>query len=295
MIEVSLQVRPAVPQDQHQIANLMFFESHVHRHLDWHAPLEWLGSPNYWVVEDNGRIAAVLACPQAPAGVAWVRLFAHSRQLSLDNAWNVLWATAQKNIGRQGGATVALIAMQQWLSDLLIRNNFTHYQDIIMLEWKDKVVPQTVPVDRINVRTMQVEDLPAVAKLDANAFMPLWQNPLEALEKALPQATAATVAEEVQGLVGYQISTANPFGAHLARLAVRSDAQQRGLGTLLITDLIQRLKKKGVARLTVNTQSDNLASLALYRKIGFVQTGESFPVYSFSIPPSVVAATPGLP
>jgi hypothetical protein len=45
MIEVSLQVRPAVPQDQHQIANLMFFESHVQRHLDWRAPLEWLGSP----------------------------------------------------------------------------------------------------------------------------------------------------------------------------------------------------------------------------------------------------------
>ena len=33
MIEVSLQVRPAVPQDQHQIANLMFFESHADRRL----------------------------------------------------------------------------------------------------------------------------------------------------------------------------------------------------------------------------------------------------------------------
>ena len=69
MIEVSLRVRPAVPQDQHQIANLMFFETHVHRHLDWRAPLEWLGSPFYWVVEDNGRVLAVLACPQDPDGV----------------------------------------------------------------------------------------------------------------------------------------------------------------------------------------------------------------------------------
>jgi len=66
MIAVSLQVRPAVPQDQHQIANLMFFESHVHRHLDWRAPLEWLGFPCYWVVEDAGRVLGVLACPQDP-------------------------------------------------------------------------------------------------------------------------------------------------------------------------------------------------------------------------------------
>lgn len=286
MIEVSLQVRPAVPQDQHQIANLMFFESHVHRHLDWHAPLEWLGSPFYWVVEENGRIVAVLACPEDPPGVAWVRLFAHSRQLPLDDAWTVLWRTAQKSIGRQGGATLALIAMQQWLTDLLQRNDFTHHQDIIMLEWKDNEIPEILPFDGVKVRRMQAEDLLAVAELDASAFMPLWQNPLPALEKALPQATSATVAEDARGLVGYQISTVNPFGAHLARLAVRPDAQQRGLGSLIVTDLIQRLNRKRVARLTVNTQSDNLASLALYKKMGFVLTGENFPVYTFSVPQS---------
>ena len=286
MIEVSLQVRPAIPQDQHQIANLMFFESHVHRHLDWRAPLEWLGSPNYWVVEDNGRIMAALACPQDTAGVAWVRLFAHARQLPLDDAWTFLWRTAQKNIEKQGGATVALIAMQQWLSDLLIRNDFVHNLNIIMLEWKGINAPQPLPVDGVKVRAMQADDLEVVAELDAFAFSPLWQNPLDALEKALPQATAATVAEDARGLVGYQISTANPFGAHLARLAVRPDAQRRGLGSLIVADLIQRLKNKGVARLTVNTQSDNHASLALYRKMGFVLTGEKFPVYSFSVPPS---------
>jgi ribosomal-protein-alanine N-acetyltransferase len=286
MIEVSLQVRPAVPQDQHQIANLMFFESHVHRHLDWHAPLEWLGSPFYWVVEDNGRIVAVLACPQDPAGVAWVRLFAHARQLPLDDAWTVLWSIAQKNIERQGGATVALISMQQWLSDLLIRNNFVHNLDIIMLEWRGSAAPEKSPVDGVKVRPMRADDLPAVAELDAVAFKPLWQNPLGALEKALPQATAATVAEDARGLVGYQLSTANPFGAHLARLAVRPDAQGRGLGTLIVTDLIRRLKDKGVARLTVNTQSDNDSSLSLYKKLGFVLTGEKFPVYRFFVPPS---------
>ena len=285
MIEVSLQVRPAVPQDQHQIANLMFFESHVHRHLDWRAPLEWLGFPYYWVVEDDGNVLAALACPQEPAEVAWVRLFAHARQLPLDDAWTVLWKAAQKDIGQQGGATVALISMHQWLSNLLIRNDFTHNQDIIMLEWKGTDVPGPVPVDGVTVREMHTDDLPAVAVLDASAFMPLWQNPLDALEKALPQATSATVVEDAQGLIGYQISTANPFGAHLARLAVRPDAQRKGLGSLIVTDLIRRLMDKGIARLTVNTQSDNLASLALYKKRGFVLTGEKFPVYCFSVPP----------
>jgi [ribosomal protein S18]-alanine N-acetyltransferase len=286
MIEVSLQVRPAVPQDQHQIANLMFFESHVHRHLDWRPPLEWLGSPFYWVVEEDGRVAAVLACPQDPPGIAWVRLFAHARQLSLEDAWKALWKAAKGEIEKRGGATVALIAMHQWLSNLLSKNDFTNTKNIVMLEWRGKDIPEPSFPAGITIRAMQPADLPEVAELDAEAFSPLWQNPLDALELALPQATSATVAEDAQGLVGYQISTANPFGAHLARLAVRPEAQRRGLGSLLVTDLLRRLDEKGVTRLTVNTQSDNLASLALYDKIGFVVTGEKFPVYCYQVLPS---------
>ena len=286
MIKVSLQVRQAVPQDQHQIANLMFFEAHVHRHLDWRAPLEWLGSPYYWVIEDNGNVLAVLACPPSPDGVAWVRLFAHARQISLEDAWTALWNTAQKDIQEKGGATVALIAMHRWLQDLLVKHGFSQKQDIIMLEWKGSVTPERKMIEGISIRKMQPSDLPEVAELDAFAFMPLWQNPLDALEKALPQATSATVAEDERGLAGYQISTANPFGAHLARLAVRPDAQRHGLGSLIVADLIDRLKKKNVARLTVNTQSDNHASLTLYEKMGFTVTGEKFPVYCFLVSPS---------
>ena len=286
MIEVSLQVRSAVPQDQHQIANLMFFESHVHRHLDWRAPLDWLGSPMYWVIEENDRILAVFACPQDSDDVAWVRLFAHARQLSLEDAWSTLWKAAQQDIAQHGGATVALIAMHQWLSDLLIKNDFKHTQDIIMLEWKGKEIPEKSPPDGVTISEMQSGDLSEVAELDAAAFKPLWQNPLDALERALPQATSATVLADDRGLVGYQISTANPFGAHLARLAVRPDAQRQGFGSLIVADLLRRLNQKGSARLTVNTQSDNLASLALYKKLGFLQTGETFPVFCYSVSPS---------
>ena len=286
MIEVSIQVRPAVPQDQHQIANLMFFESHVHRHLDWRAPLDWLGSPYYWVVEEDGRVIATLACPQDPPGVAWIRLFAHARKISLEDAWTALWKDARGEIEKQGGATVALIAMHQWLSNLLSKSGFAHTQDIVMLEWRDKDIPDLPSPTGITVRSMQPADLPEVAELDAAAFMPLWRNPLDALERALPQATSATVAEDVQGLVGYQISTANPFGAHLARLAVRPDAQRQGLGSVIVVDLIRRLNDMRVARLTVNTQSDNFASLALYEKIGFSISGEKFPVYCYPVSPS---------
>ncbi len=53
MINVSLQVRRAVAEDHHQIASLILNETNTHRHLDWRSPLEWIGSPNYWVLEEE--------------------------------------------------------------------------------------------------------------------------------------------------------------------------------------------------------------------------------------------------
>lgn len=285
MIAVSLKVRQAEKQDQHQIANLMFFESHVHRHLDWRAPLDWLGSPNFWVLEENDHIAGVLACPQDLPDVTWIRLFSHINRIPLVNAWDMLWETAQNELSEQGGATVAIIAMQNWMQSLVKKSGFENRQQILMLEWNHEQPPQfSLPAD-IHLRLMTPDDLSAVAELDAAAFAPLWQNSFEALIKALPQATLATVAEDAQGLLGYQISTGSPFGAHLARLAIRPDSQGRGFGTAMVGDLIQRLSKGNVKRVTVNTQDDNRASLALYQKMGFTLTGEQFPVFCFDVPP----------
>ncbi len=285
MITESLQVRSAVLQDQQQIANLMYFESHVHRHLDWRAPLDWLGSPNFWVLEENQRIVGTLACPQDSHQVAWVRLFAHADRLSIYDAWKTLWDMAQFEIAKNNGGTVAAIAIQAWMQGLLETSGFIKTQEIIMLEWHNGPLMRIPLPKGISLRPMNSQDLPAVAELDAAAFDPLWQNPQISLERAFPQANVATVMEDDQGLVGYQITTENPLGAHLARLAIRPDAQKRGLGSILVADLLKRLDRIMIRRLTVNTQNDNLGSMALYSKMGFVKTGEQFPVYCFDIQP----------
>ena len=119
MVAINLQVRRAVLADQQQIANLIFFETRVHRHLDWRAPLEWLGSPHYWVLEEGSDVMAALACPQDPPGIAWIRLFACASPLEETRAWPALWETARNEIALQGNALAAAIALQPWFEDLL--------------------------------------------------------------------------------------------------------------------------------------------------------------------------------
>jgi ribosomal protein S18 acetylase RimI-like enzyme len=279
MISVNLLTRPAEPADHQQIASLMYFEAHVHRHMDWRTPLDWLGSPHYWVLEDQERIMAALACSQDPPGVAWLRLFTYASPLSGSEAWSRLWEAARREMAYTGGILAAAIAAKPWIQDLLRDSGFNIYQDIILLEWTAHLV-DPCPLPRgISIRPMLVNDLPFVVETDADAFEPLWRNSIHALRKAYSLAVCATIAEKAGRVVGYQISTGNLLGVHLARLAVRKEAQGLGIGSALVNDLILRLNSRNLARLSVNTQADNAASLSLYRKIGFVRTGEQYPVF----------------
>jgi ribosomal protein S18 acetylase RimI-like enzyme len=126
-------------------------------------------------------------------------------------------------------------------------------------------------------------DLPEVAKTDAASFDPLWQNPLETLRRAFAQALYATVAENENRIIGYQLSTGGGQRAHLARLAVHPAGQGKGAGRALLKDLFSFLTYTGIPRLSVNTQNDNQVSLRLYQRMGFVRTGEQYPVYTFDV------------
>jgi [ribosomal protein S18]-alanine N-acetyltransferase len=103
------------------------------------------------------------------------------------------------------------------------------------------------------------------------------------LEHAFRQAAIATVAEKDGLLVGYQISTANHSGGHLARLAVHPGYQGKGVGYTILRDLLAQFERRGARHVTVNTQDDNTASISLYEKAGFIATGENYQVYECNL------------
>ena len=281
MINLDLSIRVAQPQDQSRLANLLYFESYVHRHLDWRTPLDWLGVPEYWVAEQNGQINAALACPPDPEDIAWIRLFVRSNAIPAGEAWNSLWETARETLARRHGLTVAAIVTHDWFQKLVEASGFVEGQNIVLLEHNGSSFYERPVPPGVLIRQMVFDDLPEVARLDAEAFAPLWRNSISSLQRALSQAGPATVALHDRKIIGYQISTKNSFGAHLARLAVNPAFQGQRLGYALVQDLLHEIYRMGIFRLTVNTQSDNSASLALYQKIGFVLTGERYPVFTY--------------
>jgi [ribosomal protein S18]-alanine N-acetyltransferase len=283
-VGVDIQVRSAVLTDRHQIGNLMQISPYIHRHLDWRYPLDWIGSSPFYVLESRGEVISALACPPDPPSVAWVRLFATSRIISPEESWQPLWDAVRLDLARKGQFTAAAIVLQEWYHSLLLASGFSSHQSIVMLERAGQLPMGVSLPTGFSIRTMLQYDLPAVAKVDAASFDQLWQNSLPSLEHAYPQSVLATVAEADGQVLGYQLSTRNPLGAHLARLAVLPALQARGVGRALVADLIRQAERHAMYRLTVNTQSDNVASLALYKKIGFRESGERYPVYRMPVP-----------
>lgn len=278
-----LTVRSAGEKDYRIIRNFLHFETRVHRHLDWRAPLEWLGAQPFLLAYSGQHLQGVLACPPDPPAIAWVRLFGVVSGAPLMPVWLRLFNAARDELVGNSVRRIASISFYDWFEQTLRQSGFRSRQSIVVLEWRGRLPPaRPLPPETI-IRRMRIEDLPAVVSVDNQAFDPLWQNSLETIRLAFEQSARCTVAEIGNQIVGYQISTMTTFSGHLARLAVLPQFQRQNVAYGLVLDLLAYFYHKRAWRVTVNTQSDNLGSLSLYDKMGFTRTGDEFPVFEYPL------------
>jgi ribosomal protein S18 acetylase RimI-like enzyme len=211
-------------------------------------------------------------------------LFAAADGIPFASAWEELWSVAKSELSSSDRQICsAVIPLQNWFQKLVEKSAFTCTHNVVVLAWKGGVFASPRDNSTKQIRSMVPGDLPAVEIIDNQAFTLLWRHSQSSLSMALSQAAIATVVSFSGELVGYQISTWTTGGAHLARLAVKPQYQGVGIGYMLLQDLLTRLGQRGVQYVTVNTQHDNLVSLALYKKAGFKPTGETYPVYEEQI------------
>lgn len=278
----AVRVRAAQETDRLALSNLFHFEPYHFRHLDWKRPLDWLGETPFLIAEQKGRLVAALICPPEPPGVAWIRTFAASGQVRLERVWHGLWQEAYRELQLRETTQIAALCVAPWMQKLLEASGFRQTGSVVVLLW-DQTAPLSPPRFPGRPRAMVESDLPEVYQVDKTCFEPLWQNSQAILEMAFRQAIFATVIEGENRIMGYQISTPNPRGGHLARLAVHPQVQGQGIGYALVYDLLQRFSAhhplQGGLQVTVNTQAENTASLAVYQKANFHLTGHPYPVY----------------
>lgn len=274
-------LRQADWQDAIHIQKVLNGEVLIHRYLDWRDPLYWLGHQPFFMLEEKHELRAVMASPADPPGIAWVRLFACSWNYSLSLAWRILLDQTKAYYSALPIPTHGyILALEDWMDALLRQMGFQIHQEIIVLQ-RDlpASIEVTSPTEGVSIRPMVAADMDRIANIDAACFEALWVYSVNTLKLAFEQSSIALIAEMASLPVGYLLGTVIANTAHLARIAVKPEVTRHHIASRLIQHMFRTVSAMNIPNVTLNTQSDNQASLALYDTMGFRKTGETFNVY----------------
>ncbi|MBN1265074.1 MAG: GNAT family N-acetyltransferase [Anaerolineales bacterium] len=275
-----LAIRNLAPAQHESALRLMHSARHVHRHLDWLDEQSYLSAGPSMAAWEQDEPVALLVCPPEAPGTAWIRIFSVRRQISLSRSFQQLWTATRASLQAENIQRVACMPIGAWFSPLLEEAGFSITDHVIFYE---QDLPGALSTPDPAIRCFKHSDLKAVQAVDEQAFSSIWRHAEAAVGKAVETASYTTVLEVDSRIVGYQISTENTFGAHLARLAVLPDIQNQGIGSRLVQDLLSHFSRMGMFRVTVNTQNRNLASRHVYEKLGFQLMDLRYPVYDIRI------------
>lgn len=277
-----LYIIQAKSEDASYISEFIDRAIFVHRHLDWRPLLHWIDQEPFLIKLDRGKIQGILSCAPDPEGIAWIHCFAADDLHTYHQTWFELLETARKIPALQG-CIICSVGLFDWYAKLLAESEFTLIQNIVVLYWDGKLPPPSVLGTEIFIRPMEYADLDQVIQVDHSAFSPIWTISRSTFDEVYTQSEHSNVAEINGEIVGYEISTANHFSAHLTRLAVKPEYKQANIGYTLGHEMLSFFSRRGIRQISVNTQTDNTASISLYKKLGFRLSEESFPVYCLQI------------
>jgi [ribosomal protein S18]-alanine N-acetyltransferase len=124
----------------------------------------------------------------------------------------------------------------------------------------------------VSVRGMTAEDVIAVSVLEQRLF-PVDAWPLQMFydELSQPETRQYLVAESSTGIVGYAgLMCIEPI-ADVQTIAVVPEYEGRGIGTTLLTRLMEEARRRHAADLLLEVRADNPRAQQLYRRFGFEQ------------------------
>ncbi len=137
------------------------------------------------------------------------------------------------------------------------------------------------------IRRMEIDDLPKVFHLGEELFtadsVPNLYRTWDAYEVVsyyLSDPEYCFVAEREGTIVGFALGTtiSKPRSAwkyaHLVWLGVRPDLQGSGIAEKLFTHFKEAILEEGVRIIFVDSEADNQAALAFFRKMGFTNPKE---------------------
>ncbi|WIG60045.1 MAG: hypothetical protein OJF49_002793 [Ktedonobacterales bacterium] len=134
----------------------------------------------------------------------------------------------------------------------------------------DTALPNTTGAnERVRVRPFTPADIEGVLAVEQQCFDQLWRHDAASFLDVAASYPYFVVAEDDQGIAGYQFNTLDATTGYLVRIAVHPRAAGQGIGARLMTEAIAYFRQERVWRILLNTEERNTRARALYERFGF--------------------------
>lgn len=123
-------------------------------------------------------------------------------------------------------------------------------------------------------RRMTLADIPGVMAIEAASFPVPWSVEAYRFEIAdNPNAYCIVVEDTAGALAGFAVLWMLHDEAHVGTIASAPAFRQRGVGELLLLELMAEALRRDAIFITLEVRVSNAAAQALYGKHGFVEVG----------------------
>ncbi|UCG26091.1 MAG: GNAT family N-acetyltransferase [Chloroflexota bacterium] len=280
----------ATRTDAPRIAHLLKEAALSHAHLDWHLPVDWIGSPGFVLCEAvaaagaESQLLGCLAVGADPPPAAWVRVAALRSGGDGEQRLSEMIRATLPWLREKGVSLLGWLPTELWPERWLAAAGL-HIVNHIVTYALDRADFETRNSGPATIRPAAATDMPLLAEIEEAAFDPLWRYSAQGLLLAQGRALSFEVAELGGRIVGFQYSVTGQDrqSAHLVRLTVSPGAQGRGVGSGLMASALEGYTRLGVKRVTLNTQLDNHSSQRLYERFGFRLLGDRAPVWAVDL------------
>ena len=127
------------------------------------------------------------------------------------------------------------------------------------------------PLSEIAIRAMAEPDVPEVVAIEVASYRFPWSEGI--FRDCLKVGYVCRVALQFEVVAGYGIVSTGAGEAHILNLCVRPELRCRGIGTLLLEDLLQRAAAAAVDTAYLEVRPSNTAAIRLYQAFEFEHIG----------------------
>lgn len=137
------------------------------------------------------------------------------------------------------------------------------------------------------IRDMADTDVDEVYEIEKEIFSEPWTKSsfLDSISDPSNHYLVAIVDGRVVGYCGYWGVAGEGY---IYNVAVRTSHMRRGIGLMMLEELITQAVRRGITSMTLEVRKSNVAAISLYKKLGFTEAGVRKDSYTKPIEDAII-------